>query len=104
MYACQRPLKLKIFWNSTLAFDVTEKQIKPNKSCDHEGVSPGLLKFLPFSWMIFLLSFFGMGVALFSEGDAGPWRLEMTIEQDPSPELIELRKERFDKEVLRAHA
>ncbi len=48
--------------------------------------------------MIFLLSFFGMGVALFSEGDAGPWRLEMTIEQDPSPELIELRKERFDKE------
>ena len=48
--------------------------------------------------MIFLLSFFGMGMALFSEGDAGPWRLEMTIEQDPSPELIELRKERFDKE------
>ena len=48
--------------------------------------------------MIFLLSFFGMGAALFSEGDAGPWRLEMTIEQDPSPELIELRKERFDKE------
>jgi len=50
------------------------------------------------SLMIFLLSFFGMGMALFSEGDAGPWRLEMTIEQDPSPELIELRKERFDKE------
>lgn len=50
------------------------------------------------SLMVFLLSFFGMGVALFSEGDAGPWRLEMTIEQDPSPELIELRKERFDKE------
>ncbi|MEC9327634.1 MAG: hypothetical protein VYC63_06930 [Verrucomicrobiota bacterium] len=44
------------------------------------------------------MSFFGMGMALFSEGDAGPWRLEMTIEQDPSPELIELRKERFDKE------
>ena len=37
-------------------YHVTEKQIKPNKSCDHEGVSPGLLKFLPFSWMIFLLS------------------------------------------------
>ena len=50
------------------------------------------------SLMIFILSFFGMGMALFSEEDTGPWRLEMTIEQDPSPELIELRKERFDKE------
>ncbi|HIG84081.1 MAG TPA: hypothetical protein EYG40_09005 [Verrucomicrobia bacterium] len=47
---------------------------------------------------IFLLLFFAIGIAISSEDDNGPWRLEMTIEQEPSPELIELRKEISDKE------
>ena len=46
----------------------------------------------------FLLLFFAIGVGISSADDNGPWRLEMTIEQEPSPELIELRKEISDKE------
>jgi hypothetical protein len=47
---------------------------------------------------IFLLLFFAIGIAISSEDDNGPWSLEMIIEQEPSPELIELRKEISDKE------
>ena len=48
---------------------------------------------------IFLLLFSAMAMTMApsSGDDSGPWRLEMTIEQDPSPELIELRKEVSDK-------
>ena len=47
---------------------------------------------------ILLLLFFAIGIGISSEDDNGPWRLEMTIEQEPSPELIELRKEISDEE------
>lgn len=47
---------------------------------------------------ILLLLFFAIGIGISSEDDNGPWRLEMTIEQKPSPELIELRKEISDEE------
>ena len=47
---------------------------------------------------IFLLLFFPTGMAISSEEDDELWRLEMTIEQEPIPELIQLRKEISDKE------
>ncbi len=47
---------------------------------------------------ILLLLFIAIGIGISSEDDNGPWRLEMTIEQEPSPELIELRKEISDEE------
>ena len=47
---------------------------------------------------IFLLLFFPTGIAISSEEDDELWRLEMTIEQEPIPELIQLRKEISDKE------
>ena len=46
---------------------------------------------------IILLLFSALAVAISSADDSGQWRLEMTIEQEPSPELIELRKEISDK-------
>ena len=47
---------------------------------------------------ILLLLFIAIGIGISSEDDNGPWRLEMTIEQEPSSELIELRKEISDEE------
>ena len=47
---------------------------------------------------ILILLFIAIGIGISSEDDNGPWRLEMTIEQEPSPELIELRKEISDEE------
>lgn len=35
---------------------VIEKQNKPDKGCGPDGNSPGVFKFLPFSWIVFLLS------------------------------------------------
>ena len=39
---------------------VVEKQIKPDKSCDISGLSPGVLKMLPVSWLGLLLTIFNM--------------------------------------------
>ena len=39
---------------------VVEKQIKPDKSCDISGLSPGVLKMLPVSWLGLLFTFFNM--------------------------------------------
>ena len=35
---------------------VIEKQNKPDKGCGPDGNCPGIFKFLPFSWIVFLLS------------------------------------------------
>ena len=35
---------------------VVTKQVKPNKSCSPDGLSPGTLKLLPNLWLLFLLT------------------------------------------------
>ena len=37
---------------------VVDKQIKPDKSCDITGLSPGILKLLPANWLVLLLLIF----------------------------------------------
>ena len=39
---------------------VVEKQLKPDKSCDVTGLSPGVLKMLPITWLGLLLTIFNM--------------------------------------------
>ena len=39
---------------------VVEKQVKPDKSCDITGLSPGVLKMLPITWLGLLLTIFNM--------------------------------------------
>ena len=40
--------------------DVINKQIKPNKSCGPDGISPGVFKFLPETWLAFLCTLLNM--------------------------------------------
>ena len=40
--------------------DVIFKQVKPNKSCGPDGVSPGLFRWLPAQWIIFLTMLLNM--------------------------------------------
>ena len=44
---------------------VIDKQVKPGKSCDTNGLAPGVLKMLPINWLGFLLFIFN---ALFIAG------------------------------------
>ena len=44
---------------------VIDKQVKPDKSCDTNGLAPGVLKMLPINWLGFLLFIFN---ALFIAG------------------------------------
>ena len=43
---------------------VIEKQIKPNKSCGPDGISPGVFKLLPVTWLRLLCTLFNMVFAI----------------------------------------
>ena len=44
--------------------NVINKQIKPNKTCGPDGISPGVFKFLPATWIMVLCTLFNMVFAL----------------------------------------